>query len=559
MPNPPFNPNWAYGYVPSPEEWNGDWAKKADYSSIQGQTTPFDGYGAVGNGTADDTAALNAAIADAATKGLRLHLPAGFTFLISGPLTVPANSYLQIDGTIFKAALAIGAAQFSMLLLTGNNITIDLYGVIDGNTAAQVITTIAAAGIVTWYGNNQYQPGSGQILFSNILIRGAGTIQNTSNWPVSLAMQNSIVSGITMTGAGSSPQLIDSLYSGFQNCIAHDIRDDGLGLYSGNVGCFVDGCTVYNCATGPFILSDFAATSQNSNCRLTNNTVYNNTNTGIFVYGLTTALANGITIAGNACWNNGPSNQIGNLDVGNVVNLVVTANTFLLSTGSGGFAGKLSGIIQGATVSRNIFQGNGGICLVVAQDNAGNKRLVISDNLFLDNAGQGGIQLNCVASSGYITLRNNDFQGTITNPISDISATHAAVIEGVNTTADGAPQKILTQSLLMRPFGASSGGIILASSGDANFGGDVTVQSLTVTGTETTGGEIVTGSLSAANANITGTAIIAGTSDTLGFYGVEGVTKQTLTGSRGSATVSVLQQVCALLNALGIATDSTTA
>jgi hypothetical protein len=38
MPNPPFNPNWAYGYVPSPGEWNGDWAKKADYSSIQGQT-----------------------------------------------------------------------------------------------------------------------------------------------------------------------------------------------------------------------------------------------------------------------------------------------------------------------------------------------------------------------------------------------------------------------------------------------------------------------------------------------------------------------------------------
>lgn len=56
---------------------------------LVGYITPQD-YGAVGNGTTDDTTAINSALTAAGTSGTQVYIPAA-TYLISGPLNIPSN------------------------------------------------------------------------------------------------------------------------------------------------------------------------------------------------------------------------------------------------------------------------------------------------------------------------------------------------------------------------------------------------------------------------------------------------------------------------------------
>ena len=83
---------------------------KATFSMIaQGFANPLD-YGAVGNGTADDTAAVTAAIA----TGLDVYAPAGYTFAITGNVTGFVNNQRIFGGGAFKK---LGYVQTPMFLL----------------------------------------------------------------------------------------------------------------------------------------------------------------------------------------------------------------------------------------------------------------------------------------------------------------------------------------------------------------------------------------------------------------------------------------------------------
>lgn len=74
-------------------------------------------FGAVGDGVADDTAALQAAITAVGLSGLRLYVPAG-TYKITSPMTTTADLYMFGDGesTVLDFSSMTGALQVGLTI-----------------------------------------------------------------------------------------------------------------------------------------------------------------------------------------------------------------------------------------------------------------------------------------------------------------------------------------------------------------------------------------------------------------------------------------------------------
>lgn len=70
---------------------------KVTFSMIDGASINVRDYGAVGNGTTDDTAAIQSAITAASTSHQMVYLPVG-KYKITATLTVPASGYLYMVG-----------------------------------------------------------------------------------------------------------------------------------------------------------------------------------------------------------------------------------------------------------------------------------------------------------------------------------------------------------------------------------------------------------------------------------------------------------------------------
>jgi hypothetical protein len=160
------------------------------------------GYGATGNGSSNDTAAIQDAINAAASAGGGVvEVPAG-TYMIaaadSGGLQLASNVFLQIDsGATLKLLSAPGTAN--MIMISGaNNCGIIGSGTIDGNRS--VIGTNESIELVTAWGTTgaviagvtiQNSPGDGIYLngypsaygtpVSNVLIYGATITNNGRN------------------------------------------------------------------------------------------------------------------------------------------------------------------------------------------------------------------------------------------------------------------------------------------------------------------------------------------------------------------------------------------
>lgn len=446
-------------------------ASRSVANRFQDRASVLDYPGVVGNGTNDDTAGLQLAINDCAGKR-ELLFPAGYTHLQTSSLTIPANSYLEIRGQLIRPGYNLAnysagnpsTYQWSQICITGSNVTIDGngQGVIDGNVSAQGGAAYqAAAGIVTLYGSSGpsifYNPQTGQSLYQNVHICNI-TVQNTQNWPVSLAMENSEVTRCIFNTANSSPQLVYSYNSHFRNCTAVNINDDGLGLYEGNQYCSVDSCFVSGCQTGPFILNDSTAAPQNG-CRLVNNLLLNNTNAGLFVSG---AIAGGNTIhcgvliSGNICINNGAGGA-GAIDINCVQDCLIEGN-IVYQTQYTTNAVLLGANLNNVTIRDNRFTCWNSTALQLKNDVSTNSDLLIESNEFHDAGGAYcvGILLHSVGSSAYVRVRDNSFSSAYgqNGSISyiDQSATQAALFDGVNGPDTAGMVRQTSQSLQVNGY-----------------------------------------------------------------------------------------------------------
>lgn len=120
--------------------------------------TPQD-YGAVGNGTTDDTTAINSALTAAGTAGQRVYFPPA-TYLISTPLNVPSNVVMdaaqglrsQIGTDAAPVAVLKLAASFAgngAIVLPASSSNQRLRNInVDGTLASGAVAGIYAAGLV---------------------------------------------------------------------------------------------------------------------------------------------------------------------------------------------------------------------------------------------------------------------------------------------------------------------------------------------------------------------------------------------------------------------------
>lgn len=102
-------------------------------------------YGAVGDGVADDTAALNAAITAAKAVNGLVYSPAGKTYRITATLTINQACALDFSGSAIKRATG---SSFDMLITSGSGISITNL-VLDGNRPTFDTQRIAFGGTVT--------------------------------------------------------------------------------------------------------------------------------------------------------------------------------------------------------------------------------------------------------------------------------------------------------------------------------------------------------------------------------------------------------------------------
>ncbi|MGW2721426.1 glycosyl hydrolase family 28-related protein [Streptomyces sp. NPDC001492] len=98
-------------------------------------------YGAKGNGTTDDTAALQALVTAAAAAKTTAYLPPG-TYIVSAPVTLPAGEGYSIVGSGWGTSVKLKAASNSYILqMTGADTRVTIRDLtIDGNCLEQGTT-----------------------------------------------------------------------------------------------------------------------------------------------------------------------------------------------------------------------------------------------------------------------------------------------------------------------------------------------------------------------------------------------------------------------------------
>lgn len=415
-------------------------------------------FAVVGDGVTDDTVNLQSALTNNAGK-FTILIPMSMTCMIKNTLVIPANTRLVIDGKIVLAAHSNSVVD--MIQIDGGNVLISGLGTLDGNAANQHFTGNAPpCGLITSQTRNY--PTDSRI-FSNVRIQGI-TVTNVAGSPMNLySIKDSLIDGCTFSYSPNSAQILASTNTHIYRCLVNNITDKGIGLRGGNNYCSIRESSVHDCLTGPFIFSDNNQTATNVYCQILDNTVWNNTNTGISIDTILIGTQNSnIIVAGNLCFNNGFPG-LGNFLLSNVSALKVTDN---LATINGSTklptSLTLSGNLNNVTISNNTLQGNLSDSIIVLNSLAINNTnvLIESNTLFNSPAANSnstaGITLNPNGSSAYITVRNNTIVGPIITPFID-NGTISAEFEGHRTANNTDKRKFFTDSLTVGVASGSNG------------------------------------------------------------------------------------------------------
>jgi len=324
-------------------------------------TTPYyinvQDYGAVGNGSTDDTTAiqnaLNAAVPSAAPSTGIVVIPATSSFYSikgsgSAALSVPANVTVYVYGTL---KLANGSNRH-MFVLNGNN-TMAGPGTLDGNKSNQT----GGAGCAGFYAAS----------VSNIYINGL-TITNQFNWPVNfVACSHVTLEDCVFSNSNSAAQFAGTATLGSSSrcwaigCSIFGNDDEGFAFYDGVVDSGITGCTIHDCtASGISILSDQSGAAVSQRILIANNHCYYNNVSGVevIVASPATGLHTDISILGNCLHNNVlVAGARAGVELGSGKR-VVCSNNMIFNDGSSATSGGTYGIEVSGLCDRVTINGN---------------------------------------------------------------------------------------------------------------------------------------------------------------------------------------------------------
>ena len=205
-------------------------------------------YGAVGDGSTNNTAALQSAIATArAAGGGTVELPPAVAAYLSGPLTLYSNIALQVDAGATLQALPFGpygsgAAHFITINTNSTNVALTGGGTIDGNGAGWW-TAFAANSALT-------RPRLVQVNRATAVLVSGLTLSNSPSFHLAFNTTDHVtIDGVTISAPSTAPNSdgIDPAGSHYliRNC-SISVGDDNIAFKAGSVLCTdltVTGCT----------------------------------------------------------------------------------------------------------------------------------------------------------------------------------------------------------------------------------------------------------------------------------------------------------------------------
>jgi Pectate lyase superfamily protein len=373
-------PNWATGYIPPASEWNALWAGKADYASLFGSVKDF---GARGDGSTDDTAAINTALAALPSTGGMLFFPAG-TYVLSSQIVYTlsnANATLRLVGAgmgLTTLSWAGGGGLSITCGTTSNSVQISDMSFVTGTNGSgtgltlsqsasnavpsyvpiSTISNVAFHGSDGWYRTHYWAQGISVTNLSNINYIGVNVIGPSG------AAFSTVGAGIALAGSSGAQSVVHNFIGCQFNLvnvgITYGTYVQGVTLSQVNI----TGCSygIYNTAGGTS-LDQLAITNSQFNCSVAGiycataplDTLISN---NLFL----TLVANAVgvelgspqttTIVSNSFRGNGLSNLTGILLSGTTTTGgVITGNSFFdMAFGIG-----ISANVSGVNVQSNVY------------------------------------------------------------------------------------------------------------------------------------------------------------------------------------------------------------
>jgi parallel beta-helix repeat protein len=423
-------------------------------------------YGATGNGSTDDTAAINTAIAAATAAGGTVFFPAG-TYMTTG---------ITIDGKDDFTLLGSGPASIIKMVANNSNNIIRIQNstrfsvldlTLDCNRANNTLGT-----------DEDLQCGIHIVSSSAFLLRGLRLLN---------AHMSGIRTGLFNTDTGGCTD------GAITNCYVNlgVTADQGIGIWHSQ-RISVTNCVVQQGGWGGIVLT------RSDNCTVAGNTCYNNSYviSGGGGHGIALEGARWSTVTGNICYGNevnGIHLEVDPQTSARYVEGCTVTGNIMHSNVHGIFLGKT----VSNTVANNVIYSNTQAGIILAEDTT---RCILDGNICKDNADQ-GIWLKGSACQ----VQNNEVEGSALQGIVVQLASHSAITNNhcTNNTLGGIEVKggtdltvsdnVLTnnaQGIILQPDGATKSQRISITGNTCNGNANEGLILLSVTGASIAGNSL---------------------------------------------------------------------